>query len=306
MKVVRGKKALVSGAASGIGRAIALRLAAEGVHLFLIDVDDAGLAQAAIEASVGGVEVITRHCDLSERHDISATVFEVLERWGGVDILVNNAGITYFGKTDHMAAEHWDRLLQINLLAHVQMTRELLPSLLERPDGHVLNVCSILGLVGMPMVTAYCTSKFAMVGFSESLRSEFGRQGLGVTALCPGFVNTKLFTSAPLEGEASEHKVPPQSITTTPERVAEAALRAIYRNRRMVVMGPFARFLHGIKWLAPWLLDAVFHRGRRKCIARKEKEAAAEVARHRISSPSCDCPGSSVPLALNELPRISA
>ena len=136
----------------------------------------------------------------------------------------------------------------------------------------MLNVCSVSGLVGMPKVTAYCTSKFGMVGFSESLRNEFGREGLGVTALCPGFVRTNLFTSAPLEAKVEEHKIPPKIITTTPERVANAAVKAIYRNRRLVVMEPFARFMYAMKRFAPWLMDAIFHMGRRKRVARKMAE----------------------------------
>jgi short-subunit dehydrogenase len=272
MRVIRGKKALVSGAASGIGRAIALRLAKEGAHLFLVDIDQPGMAETAAEARRAGVEVITRRCDMSQPQDVSSTVAEVLSRWNGVDILVNNAGITYYGKTERMAAEHWDKLLRINLLSHVQFTRELLHSLLAREEAHILNVCSVLGLVGMPKVAAYCTSKFGMVGFSESLRNEFSRQGLGVTALCPGFVRTNLFTSAPLEQDVEEHKSPPRLVTTTPERVANAAVKAIYRNRRLVVMEPMARAMYFVKRFAPWLMDAVFHLGRRKRIARKTAE----------------------------------
>src|SRR4051794_34719334 len=227
MRVIRGKKALISGASSGIGRAIALRLAREGADLLLVDIDEAGLAETAAEARAAGVTVLTRRCDLALPRDVSSAVAEVLSRWNGVDILVNNAGITYYGKTERMAPDHWDKLLRVNLLAHVQITRELLPTLLARPEAHVLNVCSVLGLIGMPKVTAYCTSKFGLVGFTESLRNEFGREGLGVTALCPGFVRTNLFTSAPLEKDAEEHKTPPRMVTTTPERVANAAIKAI-------------------------------------------------------------------------------
>jgi short-subunit dehydrogenase len=159
--------------------------------------------------------------------------------------------------------------MRVNLLSHIQFTRELLPSLLARREAHVLNVCSVLGLIGMPKVAAYCASKFAMVGFSESLRNELGRQGLGVTALCPGFVRTNLFSNAPLEAEIEEHKLPPKAICTTPERVANAAVKAIYRNRRLVVMEPFARLMYATKRFAPWLLDGIFHLGRRKRVARK-------------------------------------
>lgn len=269
MREIRGKMTLVTGAASGIGRAIALRLAAEGANLFLIDIDEVGLKSVVDECRWAGVEVIGRRCDVAQPSEVSATVAAILAQWGGVDILVNNAGITYYGRVDSMAAEHWDRLMRVNLLSHIQFTRELLPTLLARREAHVLNVCSALGLIGMPKVTAYCTSKFGMVGFTESLRNELGRQGLGVTALCPGFVTTNLFTNAPLEGSASEHKLPPRIICTTPERVANAAIKAIYRNRRMVVMEPFARLLYATKRFAPWVLDAIFHLGRRKRVARK-------------------------------------
>jgi short-subunit dehydrogenase len=269
VREIRGKTALVTGAASGIGRAIALRLAAEGATLFLVDINETGLADTAAAAHEYGVEVVTRRCNVAEPREVSAAVSEAISRWDGVDILVNNAGITYYGKVERMAADHWDRLMRVNLLSHIQFTHELLPSLLARPEAHVLNVCSVLGLVGMPKVTAYCASKFGMVGFSEALRNELGRQGLGVTALCPGFVRTNLFTNAPLEANVEEHKLPPEAITTTPERVANAAVTAIYRNRRLVVMEPFARLIYATKRFAPWLLDGIFHLGRRKRVARK-------------------------------------
>jgi short-subunit dehydrogenase len=269
MREIRGKTALVTGAASGIGRAIALRLADEGAVLLLVDIDATGLEETAALAREKGGQVLTRRCNMAESREVSAVVQETLSRWNGVDILVNNAGITYYGKVERMAADHWDKLMRVNLLSHIQFTRELLPSLLEREEAHVLNVCSVLGLVGMPKVTAYCASKFGMVGFSEALRNELGRYGLGVTALCPGFVRTNLFTNAPLEDSVEEHKIPPRIITTTPERVASAAIKAIYRNRRLVVMEPFARFMYGMKRFAPWMMDFIFHLGRRKRVASK-------------------------------------
>jgi short-subunit dehydrogenase len=277
MREIRDKWALVTGAASGIGRAISLRLAREGARLFLVDIDEFGLEAVALHARDLGTDAIARSCDVSDPRQVSATVTEAIARCGGIDILVNNAGITYYGKTDRMSAEHWDRLLRINLLSHVQFTRELLPIMLERSEAHVLNLCSVLGLVGMPKVTAYCTSKFGMVGFSESLRNEYGRDGLGVTALCPGFVSTNLFTNAPLEESAEEHKVPPRIVCTTPERVANAAIKAIYRNRRLVTVEPFAKFMYAMKRYAPWLMDFMFHRGRRKRVAKKmaQREMAA-------------------------------
>ena len=282
MRQLRGKTALVTGAASGIGRAISLALSREGTQLFLVDIDATGLASLAAEARINGVEVIERRCDVGQPNDVSATVAEVLAKWGGVDILVNNAGITYYGKTVEMSEEHWDRVLRINLYAHLQFTRELLPSLLARSEAHVVNTCSMFGLFGAPKLAAYCTTKFALVGFSDALRAEYGRDGLGVTALCPGFVSTNLFTSAPQHALAKEPKVPPRFFRTTPERVAKAAVRAIRRDRRLVVVEPFARLTCTAKRLVPGLIDFFFHLGRRKRVARKiarlELERAAAAA----------------------------
>jgi short-subunit dehydrogenase len=272
MRELRGKTALVTGAASGIGRAIASRLAAEGVQLFLVDINEVGLAKVVDDLQREGAPVIGRRCDVAEPREISATVAEILSRWGGVDILVNNAGITYYGRTERMSAEHWDKLLRVNLLSHIQFTRELLPSLLARPQAHVLNVCSMFGLVGMPKLAAYTTTKFAMVGFSDSLRAEYGREGLGVTALCPGFVDTNLFASAPLGEKQQAPKIPPAIFCTTPEKVARAAVKAIRRDRRMVVISPWAKFLVSVKRLVPGIMDFVFHLGRKKRVARKTQE----------------------------------
>jgi short-subunit dehydrogenase len=279
MRQIRGKRALVTGAASGIGRAIARQFAREGVDLYLVDVNEAGLAETAAAIHDNSITVIRRVCDVSDSAAVSATVEDVRERFNGVDILVNNAGITYYGRTHEMSTDHWDRLMQINLHAHLQFTRELLPSLLARREAHVLNVCSMFGLVGMPKLAAYCTSKFALVGFSDALRAEYGREGLGVTALCPGFVTTNLFTSAPLPENSKGPKVPPRFFCTTPERVARAAVKAIRHNRRLVVVEPFAKLLTLVKRYTPGLVDFLLHLGRRGRIERKmARLEAAECA----------------------------
>jgi NAD(P)-dependent dehydrogenase (short-subunit alcohol dehydrogenase family) len=263
MRVIRGKSALVTGAASGIGRAIALRLATEGARVYLVDINAAELTKAVADVKQRGVEAIGRLCDVSDSRQVSGAVQHLLDQWGGVDILVNNAGIAYYGVTPRMSAEHWEKVLAINLRAPIQFTRELLPTLLSRDEAHVLNVASICGLVGMGRVAAYTTSKFALVGFSEALRAELCRHGLGVTALCPGLVDTNLFASAPLGIDRMKNRQPPSWLLTKSERVAERAIRAIYRNQGLVVIQPYARLLYFVKRLAPWTLD-VGNRFRRR------------------------------------------
>jgi NAD(P)-dependent dehydrogenase (short-subunit alcohol dehydrogenase family) len=264
MKLIRGKTALVTGAASGIGRAIALELAREGARIYLVDFAEAGVEATADDARRLGVQAIVRRCDVSDAAQITACIQFVLAQWNSIDILVNNAGLTYYGRTTDMTADNWNRLLAVNLHAPIQFTRELLPALLNSRDAHVLNVASICGLVGLARVAAYTTTKFGLVGFSESLRHEFGRMGLGVTALCPGFVDTNLFTSAPRGKDLKESKLPPRWTLITPETVARRAIRAIYRNQRVVVMQPMSRLMFLAKRFVPGLLDLAHHLRRHK------------------------------------------
>lgn len=261
MKHLQGKRALVTGAASGIGRSIALELARRGTHLLLADRDQAGMARTAMEVRGLGVSVDLFHYDAEESRQVVALAEFAKSLAGGVDILVNNAGVTYRGSTDRMTAEHWERMLQINLHAPILLTHELLPHLLAKREVHLLNVCSVLGLVGMPKVCAYNTAKFGLVGFTESLRSEYGVQGVGVTALCPGLVRTNLFTSSMSNGHEKQ-KTPPRWTTTTSEKVARAAVRAIRRNRARVVMEPLARVMFTFKRFLPGVMDMAMHLGR--------------------------------------------
>jgi short-subunit dehydrogenase len=265
-----GKRALVTGAASGIGRAIALEFARAGTNLVLIDIDESGLTNVVAEARQGAVDATAIKCDVAQVEQLRSVVDQLIARWRGVDILVNNAGVTYYGPTADMRPEMWDAILDVNLRAPVRLTSMLLPTLLARPEAHVLNVCSALGLIAMPRVAAYCTSKFGLVGYSEALRAECGRLGLGVTALCPGFVSTNLFANALRPPSKSYAKSPPSWLCTTPERVARAAVKSVRRNRGLVIVEPVARAMLAAKRFAPGLLDLLQSLGRRKRMAAKE------------------------------------
>lgn len=272
MRKLKNKRALVTGAASGIGRAIAIELARHGVHLVLADRNQIGLARTASEASRLGVECATFHYDAEVADQVTNLARFASSVGEGVDILVNNAGVTYHGPTDRMRMDHWQRLMETNVMAPVRLTQELFPSFIERPEAHILNVCSALGLVGLPKVCAYSTTKFALVGYSESLRAEFSKQGIGVTALCPGLVRTNLFTSS-INDTAPKKKTPPDWVCTSPERVARAAVRAIRKNRGVVVVEPIARVLTLAKRFAPWLIDWGLHLGKRRHTRRRLQTA---------------------------------
>jgi len=283
MRKLRNKSALVTGAASGIGRAIALRLAREGVDLFLLDIDEAGLVDVVSAVKRERVDAIGRRCDVSEPEQIAASVAHILDRWDGIDLLVNNAGVSYYGQTAEMTAENCERLLAINLHAPIHFTRELLPTLLERPEAHVLNVASFFGLIGTRRLAAYTASKFGLVGFSESLRAEYGRAGLGVTALCPGFVATNLFTTAPLGADRQQHKLPPRWMITTPEKIAARAVKAVYRNQAQVVMQPYAKLAHLGKRFFPSLLDWAHHLSRKRVKCQPTRVTGERIEQRRVA-----------------------
>lgn len=264
MKVIRGRKALVTGAASGIGRGIALALAREGADVYLWDVNEEGLNTVANEIRSLGVRAEIDRVDLTDSSQISAAIERFRNRFETLEILVNNAGVAYYGPTHKMTAEQWDWLLNINLLAPIQITREFLPTLLSHPEAHILNICSLSGLVAAGRFAAYHTSKFGLVGFSEAIRAEYGRRGLGVTALCPGPVMTNLYRECATGDESKRAPLPPRWLCTTVDAVAARSIKAIRRNHRLPLVGTMAHLLWNAKWLAPGLLDFLNHFHRKK------------------------------------------
>jgi short-subunit dehydrogenase len=263
MKVIRGKRAMVTGAASGIGRAIALELAKEGAALFLLDVDADKLEATAREARDYGVEVVTTPCDLSDPGQINGALSHFRAAWGHLDILINNAGIAYYGATNLMTDEQWHRIVSVNLLAPIQLVHALLPTLLSNEEAHILNVCSIFGLAPWRKTAAYQTTKYGLVGLTAALRAEYFRVNLGATALCPGFVQTALLGEG-VNADRDEPLRVPSWVCTTPEHVARKAVNAIRRNQGTVVITPFAqvywRLVRLFPGLADWLVGQYWRR----------------------------------------------
>lgn len=264
MRNLAGKRALVTGAASGIGRAIALELAANQVNLCLWDVRADELERTRDECRDLGVDSISMVCDVSSADEITANIEALLFRWPAIDLLVNNAGVGFEGPTQQMTAAQWEAVMSINLLAPIRITQALLPTLLSRPEAHILNVASFLGLCPIPRGAAYCTSKYGLVGLSECLRVEYRRTPLGVTALCPGFVKTPLFEHGQGGDPSRPIKKPAAILFTTPETVARKAIRGIQRNRGKVLVTPFAHAMWLMNRYLPTLIEWGSMVGRRK------------------------------------------
>ncbi|HXL67080.1 MAG TPA: SDR family NAD(P)-dependent oxidoreductase [Xanthobacteraceae bacterium] len=263
MRIIRGKKALVTGAASGIGRAIALALAGEGADVFLVDINADALADVAREAGNHGVKVVTAVCDLSDPAQIEELGANLRRRWNGLNILVNNAGIAYYGHTHLMTGEQWQRIMAVNLLAPIRLVHELLPLLLVAEEAHILNVSSMFGLATWRKTAAYQTSKFGLVGFSAALRAEYCSDTFGVTALCPGFVRSSLLKAGETDN-ADRQLAVPNWICASAEQTAAKAIRAIRRNRGIVLVTPAAHFYWRLSRFFPGLVDWLTREGWRR------------------------------------------
>jgi NAD(P)-dependent dehydrogenase (short-subunit alcohol dehydrogenase family) len=180
---LQGRTAVVTGAASGIGRAIATSLARRGCHLALADIDDDGLQRTAAEISAAGVRVSRHHLDVSDAAAVAAFPQRVTAEHAGVDILVNNAGVALGGAFEQVAEADFEWLFAINFWGVVRMTRAFLPLLHKSEEARIVNISSVFGLIAPPGQTAYSASKFAVRGFSESLRHELARTNIGVTVV---------------------------------------------------------------------------------------------------------------------------
>ncbi len=197
---LHGGVVVLTGAASGIGAALAANLARRGMHLALVDLNPAGLEATAAQARAAGVAVSTHVLDVADHAAVAALPAAVLARHGRVTALVNNAGVALGGMFEQVGAEDFDWLMDINFGATVRLTRAFLPVLAREDAAQLVNVSSIFGIIAPPGQTAYAASKFAVRGFSESLRHELEMSGspVGVTIVHPGGVRTAISENARL------------------------------------------------------------------------------------------------------------
>jgi NAD(P)-dependent dehydrogenase (short-subunit alcohol dehydrogenase family) len=255
---LRDRTALVTGAGSGIGRASALAFARRGANLALCDLDEGGLAETEAEARKLGVEVLSRRVDVASAEQMQAFADAVHARFEAVDVLMNNAGVGLGGGLLETSLEDWHWIVDINLFGVVHGIHHFVPAMVRRArGGHVVNVASMAGYVAGSMLPAYTTTKFAVIGLSESLREELAPHRIGVTAICPGIINTGIVQASRLRGtqatDASRAEMQRGFARRnyTPERVAENVLRAIQRNRAVAPISPEAWVFYYAKRLAP-------------------------------------------------------
>ena len=255
---------MVTGAASGIGRETALALARRGADLAICDVDEAGLEETAEQIRKIGPRVLRACIDVSSAEQMSGFAERTWAELGRVDVLVNNAGIGIGGFFVDVPLAEWDSILGINLKGVVNGCYFFVPKMIEAgTGGHVVNVASMAAYIASPGMTAYTTTKFGVVGFSESLRAELAERGIGVTAVCPGVINTPIVRSANVYGSNATDENREEAIQMFekrnygPDRVARGILKAIQKNRAVAPISPEAWAGYWIKRFFPWLVAAL-------------------------------------------------
>ncbi|HTU92580.1 MAG TPA: SDR family NAD(P)-dependent oxidoreductase [Gemmataceae bacterium] len=250
---LRGKVAVVTGAASGMGRALCGELAREGVRLGLLDRNVEGLESLESELRKQGAPCCRAVADVSDRRAVRSAVNALVAELGAVDLLVACAGITGATFVDDLAVEQTEAILRVNMLGVVYTLEAVLPDMLARQSGHIVALSSLAGCRGMPFSAAYSASKAALMTYLESLRPSLRRRGIAVTTVLPGFVRTPLMLNAPVQ--------PPMAMMA-PEAAARHILRAIRRRSRVYAF-PWSTslLLSVLRWLPPWLYDWCMARG---------------------------------------------
>mgnify|MGYP002733947869 FL=1 len=226
---LQGKIAFITGAARGIGKATALLLAKEGVNVGLLARTEATLKEVATEIEGLGVKVAYVTADVSSQEQVEAAISKLTNDLGPADILINNAGIATFGTVMDMDPKEWQQIIDTNLMGTYYVTRAVLPQLIEKNGGDIINISSTSGLSGAATSSAYSASKFAVIGFTESLAQEVSRNNIRVSALTPSTVATDLAVDLNLIKENNESKF------MQPEDIAEFIVNQLKLNPRVYV-----------------------------------------------------------------------
>lgn len=236
---LKGKRALITGAGKGIGRAIAHALAREGVEVGLMARTRADLERVAAEISgAAGVRTHVSAVDVADRAAAEAAVSAAQEALGPIDILINNAGIAQFGTVMEMDPEVWERIIRVNLLGTYYVTRAVLPGMLAQNAGDIVNIASTAGEKGNATVSAYSASKAAMLAFTESLMPEVRRNNVRVTALVPSTVNTELAASVGLKIGEEDRMMQPEDLAELVVAMLRLPQRVFVRNAAMLTTNP--------------------------------------------------------------------
>ena len=246
-----GKQVLITGGASGIGRALALLFASKGASLSLVDINQSGLEAVAGEAESRGANTKWYIADVSDADQVARLRERVTSDVGVPDILVNSAGVAETAAIEEAPLEDWRSVLGVNLWGSIHTLHYFLPDMYQRGSGHVINLASVAGLTAVAFEGLYVTSKFALVGLTETLRAEAAVHGVCVSAICPGFIDTPMLDNVKSVGFAESSSSRLRKLTPKPEKLAVKILACIEKNKPLLIYPASYRVMLWIRKLAP-------------------------------------------------------
>lgn len=261
MKSFNNKVAAITGAGSGIGQQLAILLAKQGCHLSLSDVSEKGLADTVALTKTHGVTVTSQKVDVANRDEMKAWAAQTVKDHGRVNMIFNNAGVALATTVEGASYEELEWIVNINFWGVVYGTKEFLPYIKETKDGHIINISSLFGLMAQPTQSAYNATKFAVRGFTESLRQELDLQKSGVSSTCvhPGGIRTNIANAARSNDSLKSLGMNPEKsikafnklLRTPPEDAAKVILNAVRADKRRVLIGNDAKILDGLQRVLP-------------------------------------------------------
>lgn len=256
----RGKRCFVTGAASGIGRATALALAAQGAELYLTDRDEAGLAETVADARALGAQVpASRVLDISDYDQVAAFAADIHAEHPAMDVVMNIAGVSAWGTVDQLTHQHWRSMIDINLMGPIHVIETFVPPMVKgHRGGQLVNVSSAAGIVALPWHSAYSASKYGLRGLSEVLRFDLARHRIGVSVVVPGAVKTGLVQTVQIAGVDRDDPNVQKWVdrfaghAVSPEKAAAKILDGVRRNRFLIYTSLDIRALYAFKRVAWW------------------------------------------------------
>jgi NAD(P)-dependent dehydrogenase (short-subunit alcohol dehydrogenase family) len=284
MKYFGDRVAIITGGASGIGRALAKALVAKGAKVVLADINAAGLEETLDSLTEGPGTAIAIPTDVTDPDAVQSLVDTTVERYGKLDLIFNNAGIGVFGEAKDVTIEDWYRVFDVNIRGVLHGVLAAYPIMIEQGHGHIVNTASLAGLTATPLAAGYTATKHAVVGLSTTLRLEAREYGVRVSAVCPGLIDTAIVRDSKsvkydldkIINFFRRHHIRPIS----PDRCAREILRGVRANRRLIVVTQFAKWSYRLERFFPWL-SVLIGRSAMKKLKREQEQALLDGEREK-------------------------